>query len=231
MLAITRTQYGSPEVLEVKEVEKPLPKANEVLIRVYATTVNRTDCGLLAGTPKFIRLMSGWPKPKKQIMGSDFAGQIEAVGEEVTKFRVGEANTKNLELIKSLGADRVINYETEDFTKDEEQYVYVFDAVGKSAFGKCKGLLLPKGIYMSSELGPGAENLYLPFLTKIKGGKRVVFPFPFNRKKTLALVKSLLEKGKFKPVIDRKYPVAEAQAAYEYVASGQKTGNVVLTYT
>ena len=317
MLAITRTQYGSPDVLEVKEIETPIPKADELLIKVHATTINRTDCGILQGSPKLARLFFGWPRPNKHIMGTDFAGQVETIGSEVSRFKVGDmiwglndegiasqanymtiqegkaivriprgfsyaeavacaegahyaynfinkiplktgdkvmlngatgaigsaalqllkhfgayvtatANTKNIDLVKSLGADRVINYETEDFTQDNEQYQYVFDAVGKSSFGKCKGLLTANGVYISSELGPGAENIYLPLVTKIKGGKRVKFPFPNNRQESLDLVKSLMEQGKFRAVIDRHYTIEQAIEAYQYVKSGQKTGNVVL---
>lgn len=317
MLAITRTQYGPPDVLEVKEIEKPTPKDGELLIKVHATTINRTDCGILQGTPKLARLFFGWPKPKTHIMGTDFAGQVEVIGTEVSRFKVGDmiwglndegiasqanymvvqekeaivhlpkgfscaeavacaegahyaynfinkislktgdkvmlngatgaigsaalqllkhfgvyvtatANGKNIDLIKSLGADRIINYEIEDFTQDNEQYHYVFDAVGKSSFGKCKGLLTANGAYISSELGPGAENIYLPLLTKIKGGKRVKFPFPNNKQESLDLTKSLMEQGKFRAVIDRSYTIEQAIAAYQYVVSGQKTGNVVL---
>ncbi len=141
-------------------------------------------------------------------------------------------NTKNMDLIKSLGADKIYNYETEDFTEiDNEKYHFVFDAVGKSSFGKCKNVLLPKGIYISSELGPNSENLYLPLTTKLKGGKRVIFPIPSNCKRSLLYVNTLLEKGTFKAILNKTYKPVEVQQAYDYTASGEKTGNVVIDFT
>lgn len=321
MKAITRTTYGSPDVLKIQDIPRPQPKDNEVLIRVHATTVNRTDCGILRGKPYLIRLFTGLIKPSSLVPGTDFAGQIEAIGKKVTTFKVGDrvwglndeglasqaqymtikanqamtnipdnftyaeavacaegahysynfinkvklhkgvkvlvngatgaigsaavqqlkhygayvtavGNTKNLDLIKSLGVDKIYNYETEDFTKvDKERYHFVFDAVGKSSFGKCKPLLLPNGVYISSELGPGAENLYLPLTTKIKGNKRVIFPIPSNGKRSILFTKQLMEKGEFRAIIDRTYSMEDIQAAYQYVESGQKTGNVIIDFS
>jgi len=319
MQAVTRSKYGPPDVLSIKEVEKPTPKDNEVLIKVFATTVNRTDCGILLAKPFIIRFFTGLFKPKRLITGTDFAGRIEAIGKNVKTFKpsdrvwgfndeglgthaqyitlrenkalttipdnityeqaaassegahyasnfinkvklkpgqkvlvngasgaIGSAllqllkyfgadvtavcNSKNLGLIKSLGADKVIDYEKEDFTRDNQKYHFVFDAVGKSTFGKCKPLLLPGGIYISSELGPGCQNIYLPLITAIRGGKKVIFPFPVNIKRSIALVKTLLEQGKFKPVIDRKYPLEKIADAYKYVLTGQKAGNVIIAF-
>jgi len=319
MKAITRTKYGTPEVLEIKEIEIPSPKKKEVLIRVHATTVNRTDCGILTGKPYLMRAFTGLFKPKLQVLGTDFAGEVVGLGDDVTTFKVGDrvwglkdeglssqaqymtfhsdkaishipenfsyqeaaasaegahyaynfinkvnlepgakvlvygatgaigtaavqilkhnqayvtavGNTKNMDLIKSLGADKLWNYETEDFTKDDEKYDFIFDAVGKSSFGACKTLLKPKGVYISSELGPGNENLYLPLLTKIKGGKRVIFPIPSNWKRTITFMTKLIENNEYKAVIDRTYEIEQFKEAYEYVASGQKTGNVVMTF-
>ncbi|MFT6717071.1 MAG: NADPH:quinone reductase-like Zn-dependent oxidoreductase [Saprospiraceae bacterium] len=320
MKAIIRTKYGTPEVLEVKEIDKPVPKSNEVLVKVHCTTVNRTDWGGLTGKPYLIRLFIGLLKPTLQVPGTDFSGQIEAVGEQVKTFKVGDrvwgfndqglasqaeyltinekepvvlipegmaydevvscaegahyayncinkvrlekgnkvlvngatgaigsaalqilksldiqvtavGNTKNLELLKSLGADKVYNFETEDFTQiDKEKYHFVFDAVGKSTFGKCKSLLLPKGIYVSSELGPNSENLYLPLLTKFKRGKRVIFPIPSDCKRSLLYVKNLIEKGQFKAVIDRHYKPDEIHEAYKYACGGNKTGSVIVDF-
>jgi NADPH:quinone reductase-like Zn-dependent oxidoreductase len=317
MKAITRTQYGSPEVLELKEVQKPVSKPNEVLVRVHATTVNRTDCGVLLGKPFLIRAFTGLLKPSSIVPGTDFAGQVEAIGSNVKNFVIGDrvwglsdeglasqaqyttirydqaiskipdgktyteavacgegahyaynfinkvklkagdkvmvygatgaigsaavqllkyfgayvtavGNTKNIEMMHSLGADKVVNYETSDFTKDENRYSFVFDAVGKSTFGVCRNLLEPNGIYISSELGPNAENLYLPLITKIKGGKRVIFPIPSNCKYSVELMTKLLSEGKFKAVIDKTYPIEDIKDAYKYVLSGQKTGNVII---
>jgi NADPH:quinone reductase-like Zn-dependent oxidoreductase len=141
-------------------------------------------------------------------------------------------NTKNIELLRSLGADKVYSYEKESFTAiDKEKYNFVLDAVGKSSFGECKKLLLPKGIYISSELGPHYENLYLPLITKWKGSKRVIFPIPSDAKRSVLYLSELMEKGQFRAVIDRHYPAEEIKEAYEYVQSGQKTGNVIIDFT
>ncbi len=319
MKAITRTQYGNADVLQIKDLAQPIPKDNEALVRVHSTTVNRTDCGILTGKPFLIRFFTGLRKPSSPIPGTDFAGEIAAIGKAVKDFKVGDkvwglndeglgshaeymtikadkivsipdnfsydevvacaegahyaynfinkvtlnsgdkvlvngatgaigsaalqilksmgvyvtavGNTKNMELIKSLGADKVYNYEKEDFTEiDNEKYHFVFDAAGKSSFGKCKKLLLAKGAYISSELGPNNENLYLPLITRLKGNKRVIFPIPTNCKRSLLYIKNLIEKGQFRAVIDRHYTPEQIKEAYEYVQSGQKTGNVILNF-
>ena len=319
MQAAIRSKYGPPEVLRIEEVDKPLPKEHEILVRVHATTVNRTDCSILWGKPWVIKIFTGLFKPTSPVPGTDFAGEVEAVGNKVSAFRVGDkvwgfndqglashaqyltilenravlkmpenityeqaaasaegahyaynfinkvqlqagqkvlvngatgaigsaavqilkylgvhvvavCGTKNVALVAALGADRVIDYEKEDFTKLPGQYDFVFDAVGKSTFAQCKPLLLPGGTYISSELGPYAQNVYLPLITKVRGGKKVVFPIPINIKRSLLFMQDLLEKGKFKPLIDRSYPLEKIREAYVYVASGQKTGNVLLTF-
>lgn len=319
MKAITRTKYGPPEVLELQEISKPIPKDSELLIRVYATTVNRTDCGILTGKPYIIRAFVGLVKPRDLVPGTDFAGQVVGIGKNVSTFKIGDrvwglhdeglasqaeymtfredkavikipegfsyqevvacaegahyannfinkvkidsttkvlvngatgaigsaviqllkykgatvtavGNTKNIDLVKSLGPDKVIDYQKEDFTKDDKKYHFILDAVGKSSFPKCKHLLLPKGVYISSELGPNAQNLYLPIITKIKGGKRVIFPLPINCKKSIVFLAKLLSEGKFKPVIDREYQPEQIVEAYNYVISGQKTGNVIVNF-
>ncbi len=314
MKAVVRSKYGSPEVLSIQEVEIPTPKDNEVLIRVYATTVSRTDCHILWGMPFFMRFFTGLFKPRLAVTGTDFAGQIEATGKNVKSFRAGDrvmgfeffglrshahylvlpemkeisaipdnltyeqaaacvegayyalnlinkikpkAGQKALvygatgaigssivqffkffgtnvtavcrdehsELAKSWGAVKIIDYNTEDFTKDNDKYDYVFDAVGKSTFGKCKALLTKNGIYSTS----GAPNLFLVFITPLLGGKRFVFAPPKNLKACLSFVKDLVEKGSFKPVIDRTYPIDQIAEAFTYVATGQKIGNVIIT--
>ncbi|MGZ5191021.1 MAG: NAD(P)-dependent alcohol dehydrogenase [Flavisolibacter sp.] len=319
MKAAVRTKYGLPGDLSIKELPKPTPADNEVLIKVYASTVNRSDCHVLSGRPLFMHLFTGFFKPKKSIIGSDFAGEVEAVGSTVRAFKPGDkimgfggvfgcgahaqyfvlTETKAIEymilkpeqldydqaaaclegsfyaasginqlkpqpgqkalvygatgaigsayvqffkyygvyvtavcdgeyaaLVKSLGADKVVNYKTQDFTKDDEQYDYVFDAVGKSSFLKCKPLLNNKGLFASSA---GLENLFLAMITPLFGGKKVLFQAPKNIAGELSFIKDLVEKGKFKPVIDRKYPLEKIAEAYTYVASGQKIGNVVIT--
>ena len=317
MKAIVYTKYGSPDVLQLKEVEKPTPRDNEVLIRVFATTVNRTDCAMLRAKPFFMRLVTGLFKPNKTIPGTDFAGQIEAAGKDVISFKVGDkvfgfddnglnshaqyltlaedkalitipknisyeqaaassegahyaynfinkvniksgqkilvngatgaigsaavqllkyfgadviavCNTKNLELVKSLGVNKVINYIKEDFTKEDKKYDFIFDTVGKSSFTKCKPLLKPGGVYISSELGWMYQNIFFALITPILGNKKVIFPIPLDIKGSLVLIKKLIEQGKFKAVIDRKYPLEQIAEAYRYVEEGQKIGNVVI---
>lgn len=319
MKAVKRSKYGPPEILSIREIEKPAPKDNEILVRVHATTVNRTDCGILWGKPFLIRFFTGLFKPASPIPGTDFAGVIEAIGKAVTKFKSGDrvwgfhdeglasqaqymtisvdeavamipdnisfeqaaasaegahyainfinkvklkagqkvlvngatgaigsaavqilkhngiyvtavCATDYVGLVKSLGADRVIDYINEDFTRDDDKYDFVFDAVGKSTFFKCKRLLTEKGVYISSELGPYAQNIFLALIGLLLPGKKVIFPIPVNVKASVAFIQDLLEKGKFKPVIDRKYPMEKIGEAYYYVVKGQKIGNVVITY-
>lgn len=318
MKAIVYHKYGSPDVLELKEVEKPTIKDNEVLIKVYATTVNRTDCAIRKAEPFISRFVSGLIRPKKTILGTEFAGEIEAVGKDVTFFKVGDkvfgfsgndfgahaeymimpeegslttmpanmtyeesapstegahyaynfikkvnlksgqkvlvngatgaigsaavqllkyfgvnvtavCNTENIELVKSLGANRVIDYTKDDFTKDNQNYSFIFDTVGKSSFAKCKPLLQHGGVYISSELGYMAQNLFLALITPMIGNKKVIFPLPTDCRESILFIKKLIEKGKFKAVIDRKYPLEQIVEAYRYVEKGQKIGNVVIT--
>ncbi len=321
MKAIVCTKYGPPDVLQLKEVEKPTPKDNEVLIKVHATTVNRTDCATLRAVPFFVRFFTGIFKPNKPILGTEFAGKIDAVGKNVSSFKVGDkvfgfddggsgshaqymaisedkaltipknityeqaaastegahyaynfinkvnlksgqkvlvngatgaigsaavqllkyfdvnvtavCNTKNIELVKSLGADKVIDYTKEDFTKDDQKYNFIFDTVGKSSFFKCKQLLHPGGVYISSDLGYMSQNIFLPLITpiikSIIGNKTTIFPIPTDIRGSILLIKKLIEKGKFKAEIDRKYPLEQIVEAYRYVETGQKTGNVVIT--
>ena len=313
-----RSVYGPPDILSIKEVEIPTPKNKELLIKVHAATVNRTDCGVLLAKPFIIRFFTGLFRPGTKSTGTDFAGDVEATGKDVSKFKVGDrvwgfkdsgigshaqyttisedgnvisipngisyeraaasaegahyaysfikrsrikagqkvlvygatgaigsaavqllkyfgvyvtavANTRNLDLVRSLGADKVVDYMTSDFTNDEEKYHYVFDAVGKSSFGKCKSLLQKRGVYLSSDLGPGNENIYLPLFTRWRN-KRVVFPFPISIKTSLIFLNELLEAKKFNPLIDRRYPLEKIVEAFTYVNSGQKTGNVLLTF-
>jgi NADPH:quinone reductase-like Zn-dependent oxidoreductase len=128
-----------------------------------------------------------------------------------------------------LGAERVIDYTTEDFTKDEQTYDVVLDAVGKSSFSQCKPLLRPGGIYISSELGPHAQNPFLALIAPPHGGKKVMFPIPKHDQKMVGYFRELMESGQFKPVIDRTYPLDQIVEAYRYVETGQKIGNVVVS--
>lgn len=321
MKAAVYTKYGQPEVVQLKDVEKPNPKENEVLVKVFATTVNRTDCGFRKPEfPIIIRPIHGLFKPKKQILGSEFSGEIEAVGKNVKSFKVGDkvfgltannfgahaeylcireehaistmpvnanyeeaaavcdgvmlalnylkvidikpgkkilingasgsigtatvqlakyygtevtavCNTKNIEIVKSLGANYVIDYTKEDFTKLGQTFDFVFDTVGKASLFQCRNILKKGGIYFSSDLGFLAQNPLLA-LTKIKiGGMKVVFPIPKESKEDVIFIKKLMEEGKYKAVIDRIYPLEQIVEAYRYVETGQKTGNVVITVT
>lgn len=316
MKAAIRSKYGQPEVLSIREVDKPVPRDTEVLIKVLATTVNRTDCAILTGKPFIMHLFYGFFNPKHPTTGTDFAGIIEATGSKVTRFRTGDrvwgfkergngthrqyitiawneplltipenisfqqaaaspegayyaygmirktplkqgdhvlvygatgaigsalvqllkyfgatitavCNTKNIELVRSLGASRVIDHTKEDFTRDDQQYHFVFDAVGKSTFKTCKPLLLPGGSYLSTDLGPGNQNIYLPLTTRFSK-RKVKFPMPADIRGSLELIRELLVSGQFRPVIDREYPLEKIADAFNYVLSGQKTGNVVL---
>ena len=317
MRAAVHTRFGPPEVIRVIEVDRPAPKGDEILIRVHATTVNRTDCGFRAAKPAIIRLFAGTTKPRHPILGTEFAGEVEAVGPRVTSFTPGErvfgydertfgahaeymaiserravatippdmtyeevapategahyalgfirkagihsghdvlvygatggigsaavkliknlgatvtavCGTDHTELVAGLGADRVVDYMTQDFTKDEQRYDVVLDAVGKSSFRDCKPLLKPRGIYLSSELGPRGQNPFLVPLTHVFGGKRVKFPLPRYNKRMIEELKRLMAAGAFTPLIDRVFPLDEIVDAYRYVESGRKIGNVVI---
>lgn len=322
MKAIVYEKYGPPEVLQLKEVEKPIPKDNEVLIKVYATTVNRTDCGFRKPEyPLIIRLVNGLFKPKIKILGSEFSGEIEEVGKLVKQFKKGDkvfgltgnkfgahaeylcvpeegaiaikplnmnyeeaaavcdglmlaynylgkinlerskkiliygatgsigtagvqlakyfgaevtavCNTKNIKLVKSLGAAEIIDYTKTDFTRHTKTYDFVFDAVGKSSYFRCKNLLKKGGIYFSTDLGFFAQNPLLALWTSAFGslpsGKKVIFPIPKENKQDINFFKDIIEAGNYKAIIDKVYPLEQIIEATRYVESGEKTGNVVI---
>lgn len=318
MKAAIRRFYGSPQNIRIEEIEKPVPKDNEVLIKVYATTVNRTDCANLTAKPFIMRLVIGFFRPRKIILGTDFAGTVVEIGKNVQDFKIHDrvfgftdlglesqaeylkitpkgnvltvpdnvgfkeaaaslegahyaysfihrvkikpgqnilingasgaigsavlqftkqfdaqitavCSTKNMDLIQSLGADKVIDFTKEDFTRNTEKYDFILDAVGKSTFGKCKPLLKKGGVYISSELGPYSQNPFLALFPSLGDKKKVIFPIPYNVQKTLPFIKNLLERKEFKPVIDREYSLDEISKAYEYVMTGEKTGNVIIS--
>jgi NADPH:quinone reductase-like Zn-dependent oxidoreductase len=325
MKAVVYTKYGPPEVLHLKEVDKPTPLDNEVLIKIHATTVNRTDCGFRKAEYFIIRFFGGFFRPKKNILGSELAGEIEAIGKDVKTFKPGDqvfglstykfgthaeyicmsekasiaikpinmsyeeaaavcdgaflainyirkidfknspkilvngasgsigsacvqlakyfgaeitavCNTKNLELVKSLGAGEVIDYTKENFTKNGQLYDVVLDSVGKSSFFKCRKILKPGGTYFSTELGFLSQNIFLALLTPIfsslpgrLAGKKVKFPIPKDSKEDIVFFKELIEAGKYRAVIDKRYTLEQIIEAYRYVETGQKTGNVVIT--
>ncbi len=319
MKAAVHTRYGPPDVVRIAEVTVPAVGERDVLVKVHVTTVNRTDCGFRAAHPFFIRVFTGLLKPRRTILGTEFAGTVEAVGGSVTSFAVGDrvfgfhewrfgahaeylsipedgpittmpadltfeeaapctegahyalsnirkakihggqavlvygatgaigtaavqllkalgavvtavCDSPNVELVRSLGADRVIDYTTQDFTADEYRYDLVLDAVGKSSFTRCKRLMKPRGIYISSDLGPLSQNPILGFITPLFGGKRVMMPIPPRLdQEELRYLKRQLESGAFKAVIDRRYSLEQIVEAYRYVETGQKIGNVLIT--
>lgn len=318
MKAIVYRRYGPPEVLQLAEVERPVPKDDEVLVRVHATTVNRTDCGFRKPEPGFVRLFSGLFRPKKPILGSEFAGEVEQTGKDVKTFRKGDpvfgltgddfgahaefvcvpeagaiapkpanmtfaeaaavcdglmlalnylgkidlksrekiliygasgaigtagvqlakyfganvtavCGAKGMDVVRSLGADSLIDYAQEDFTKNGQAYDYIFDAVGKHSFFRCKNSLAPGGAYLVTDLGPFWQNPLLALLTAKSKGKRVMFPLPKATKEIVLFAKEIIEAGKYRAVIDRRYPLAEIVEATKYVETQQKIGNVVVT--
>ena len=318
MKAAVHTRYGPPDVVQIADIPRPSTTDNDILVRVYATTVNRTDCGYRAAKPFIVRLFSGLRKPRATVLGNEFAGRVESVGSVVTSFEVGDrvfgycegsfgahaeylsiphdspiaimpsnlsyeeavpgtegahyalafitrgkiskgqhvlvngatgaigsaavqllksvgadvtavCHTENVALVKRLGADRVIDYATQDFTAGDDFYDVIIDAVGKSTFGRCKHLLKERGIYLSSDVGPYAQNLLLALLTPLLRGRRIVFPLPQQNAQIVAYLKELMETGKFTAVIDRRYSLDKIVEAYQYVESGRKVGNVVIT--
>jgi NADPH:quinone reductase-like Zn-dependent oxidoreductase len=202
--AFIHTKYGPPEVLKLSDIPIPVPGGKDILIKIQATTVNRTDNGFLRADPFIARFFTGLFRPKNNIPGSEFAGQVEAAGE-------------------------VVDYTIQDFTQIDKTFDVVFDAVGKSSFRTCKPLLKDSGIYVSTDLGFMAQNPFLAIITPLLGGKKVLFPIPKIDKEMINYLKGLAETGLFNPVIDRRYHFEQIPEAFEYVHTGQKTGNVVVT--
>jgi NADPH:quinone reductase-like Zn-dependent oxidoreductase len=321
MKAIVQTKYGPPEVLQLQEVEKPVPKENEVLIKIHATTVTAVDCTFRQGSPFIGRFFAGLTKPKNPIPGTEFAGEIEAVGLGVKRFKEGDqvfgtstgngahaeymclpeegatlgikpanmtyeeaavidgaltalpflrdraniqsgqkilingasgsvgtaavqlaryfgaevtgvCSTSNLELVKSLGADKVIDYAREDFTQSDQTYDVIFDTVGKTSFSRCKGSLKETGIFLEAALT--AAILPQMLWTSKIGSKKAMIAFTglmpaSERTENLITLKELIEAGEMKAVIDRTYPLEQIAEAHSYVETGHKKGNVVIT--
>ncbi|MBE7553462.1 MAG: NAD(P)-dependent alcohol dehydrogenase [Anaerolineales bacterium] len=321
MKAIVATSYGSPEVLQLQEVEKPTPKDNELLIKVRATTVNAGDCRMRSFDvpPLFwlpARIMLGFTKPKYPIFGMELAGEVEAIGKDVKRFKVGDqvfastfaanfgahaeykclpedgavvtkpqqmsyeeaatlsigantalfflkaghiqpgqkvliygaagsvgtfavqlakyfgaevtgvCSTRNVALVKSLGADQVVDYTQEDFTKNGETYDIIFDAVGKTTFSHCQSALKKNGYYLHTVMVlPELRGLWYSLITD----KKVIGGTAIPRREALDFLKELVELGRLKPVIDRCYPLEQMVEAHRYVETGHKKGNVVIT--
>ena len=322
MRAVVYDRYGPPEVLRLEDVERPIPKADEVLVKVHATTVNRLDVHTREANQRsgavvmlLSRLVSGLRRPRRRILGTEFAGEIETIGAAVTEFAAGDrvfgnsglgfgahaefmciretgriaqmpagasfeeaapltdgglnalwclrvadlrkgqrilvygasgaigtaavqlakhfgadvtavCNTKNVELVRSLGADRVIDYTQEDFTRNGETYDVIFDAVGKHSFKRCKDSLKLGGVYLPTD---GFGNLLLALWTPRFGDKKVLFQLPPRYTKVdVVFLRELFEAGSYHAVIDRSSPLEEVVEASRYVETEQKTGNVVL---
>lgn len=319
MRAAVSERYGAPDVVVVRDIPAPVPADDEILIRVDATTVNRTDCAYRAARPFFMRAFTGLRRPRRPVLGTEFAGEVVRTGGAVDRFAVGDrvfgycegrfgahaellvvrqdsavaavpegidqvtaaaasegshyaasairragvrtgdrvlvngatggigsaavqllaamgahvtavCHAEHAELVRGLGAERVLALEDGDFTRGTDRYAVVIDAVGKSTFGRCRRILEPGGAYVSSELGPGWQNIPLSLVGLVlRRGRRVVFPLPDEGLPMLERIRDHLAAGTFRPVIDRIYPLDEIVEAYRYVEAGQKVGNVVLT--
>jgi NADPH:quinone reductase-like Zn-dependent oxidoreductase len=323
MRAVVYDRYGPPEVLRLDDVEQPVPAQDEVLVKVHATTVNRFDTATREANRRSglaislaSRLVSGLRRPRKRILGTEFAGEVVAAGAAVTEFAVGDkvfgttglkfgahaeflsmpviariarmpidmsfeeaapicdgalnaltclkqadlregrriliygasgaigtagvqlaksfgadvtavCNSRNLELVGSLGADEVIDYTQEDFTRNGKTYDVILDAVGKQSFRRCLSSLEPGGIFLPTD---GFANLVWALLTSRTAGKKVLFQIPPRQtKQDVLFLKELIEAGKYRPVVDRRYRLEDVIEATRYVETEQKTGNVVLT--
>ncbi|MEX2184582.1 MAG: NAD(P)-dependent alcohol dehydrogenase, partial [Chloroflexota bacterium] len=318
MKAVVQDRYGPPEVLRLEEVERPMPKDDEVLIRIRATTVSRTDIHARAARPFLWRFFAGLRRPKWRTLGVELAGEVEAIGAQVSRFAVGDevfgcppgfgthaeficvresaalahkpagmsfeeaaavcdgaiqalaalrtadiragqrvvvygasgslgtaavqlarqigahvtavCNTKNVELVRSLGADEVVDYLQEDFTKNGQAYDAIIDAVGKYSFLRGRRALKRGGVYVATDLGPLLlETIATALATRWVGEKRVKMSMARRTKEDVLFLKELVEAGTFRAVIDRRYPMDQVIEAHRYVETLQKTGNVVLT--
>ena len=317
MRAAVRTTYGPPEVVHITDVPAPAVGPGDLRVAVYSTTVNRTDCGIRAAKPFFIRALTGLVRPRATILGNEFAGVVESVGPSVTRFSQGDrvfgysprfgahaelvsipedglvatiptglsfedvvAGTEgahyalsiirkagissgqdvlvngatgaigsaavqlladlgarvtavcgkaHVDLVRGLGADRVIDRDALDFTSEDHQYDVVFDAVGKSSIGRCRRVLKPRGLFLTTDLGPWAQNLVLPMVTRVSPGRRVMLPLPIENQEIVEYLRERIASGRFRPLVDRRFPLEQIVDAYRYVETGQKIGNVVIT--
>jgi NADPH:quinone reductase-like Zn-dependent oxidoreductase len=327
MRAAVSRRYGKPEVVHIEEIPTPSPGAGEMLVRVRATTLNRTDCGYRGGKPFLIRFFGGIRRPRSPVWGTEFAGDVVALGEGATRFAVGDrvagwcdgtfgahaeyvtvkenrlivpipdgrsyleaapstegslyamgmlrmahvgpgsdvmvygatgaigsaavqmakdlgarvtavGPTAHMDMVRSLGPDRVIDYQTEDFTRDTQRYDLVLDAVGKSSFRKTRRLLKKKGIFTATD----ARAAHIPFLGtpiivawmliallfRLSPGRKLVLALPRKDPEGIKYLKDFIASGRFRPVLDRTYPLDQIVEAYRFVETGQKVGNVVI---
>jgi len=314
MKAIVRDSYGPPDVLELREIEKPIPKDDEILMKVHAASVNHADSHGLRGTPFIARIiLGGLIRPKVKILGYDFAGQVESVGKDVSEFQhddevfgtskaaggfaeylctaedlvlikppnvsfddaasvpavgvvalqclqqhgkiqsgqnvlingasggigtnavqiakllganvTGVCSTTNLDMVRSIGADEVIDYTKENFTRTEQRYDLIFDALAKSSFSDCKPILKPNGRYVTT-----AFSLGLALKAKMVRGDKRMIPMVANPTRSdLIFLKDLLEAGKLKPIIDRRYGLEQVPDAIRYLEEGHVKGKLIIT--
>jgi len=323
MKAVVYTQYGPPEVLQIAEMEKPIPKENEVLVRVHATTVTATDCIFRRGDSLFPRFFTGLLKPKNRIPGDSLSGVIEAVGEKVTRFKEGDpvfgtshqgfgahaeyvclaeegtlaikpsnidhgesaaicdggltalpflrdtgniqrgqkvlingasggigtfavqlakyfgaevtgvCSTANVEMVRSLGADHVVDYTDEDFTETDGNWDIIFDTVGKTSFVACKNSLKENGIFLEAAFNPW-DFPRVQWTSKFGQKKAKIAATglrpPGERTKDLEFLRDLVEAGKLKSVIDKVYQLEQIAEAHRHVDTGHKRGNVVVQF-
>jgi len=317
MKAIVYTKYGSPEVLRLKEVAMPIPKDNEVLIKIYATSVTSGDCRMRKADPFAVRFINGFTRPTKiTILGNELSGEIEAVGKDVKLFGIGDqvfgqagmslganaeyiclpeegtlaikptnltheeaatipfggntalhflrkgnirsgqkvliygssgslgtsaiqlaknfgaevtgvCSTTNVDLVKSLGADKVIDYTKENFTKNGQTYDIIFDTIGKSPFSGCVKSLKQKGIYLRA-VHMTVPSIVRGLWTSMTSSKKVIGGVATELKENLVFLKELIEEGKLKPVIDKRYPLEQIAEAHRYVDKGHKKGNIAI---
>lgn len=316
MKAIVYEEYGPPDVLEVREIEKPVPIEDELLIRVHAAALTPLDWHFMTGTPFLARIMAGGLfKPKHQVLGTQVSGRVEAVGENVNRFQPGDAvfgrskngggfaeyvcisedeawpvpdgmsfeeaaavlfsaitalicladlgqlqpgqkvlingasggvgtlavpiaktlgaqvtgvcSSRNVELVRSIGADEVIDYTAEDFTKNGEHYDLVFDAVGKRSFSDCRHSLTPEGIYITTAFSP-SQAVKGKWVSMTGSQKMIPMPPVEPKPEIAALFSELLETGKLKPIIDGCYPLSETPVAFQYYEKGHTRGRVVI---
>lgn len=318
MRAAVRRNYGPPSVVTIEEVDRPSPGENDVLVRITTTSVNRTDCAYRSASPFVMRFITGLRKPRRFVIGTEFAGEVVETGAGVSRFSVGQrvfgyneghagvhaeyvvvpehgalavtgegisettaaastegahyalvsirkaglgagqdaliygasgaigsaavqlakelganvtavCGTDQVETIRQLGPDRVVDYQTSDFTTDAQRYDLVFDAVGKTSYKACKPLLKPGGVYAWSEAGPWAKNFFLVAATRWFGPHRVIFAYPSFDQEMIEYLGGIVSSGAFTPLLDRSFPLDEIVSAYEYVETGQKVGNVTIT--
>lgn len=316
MRAVVYDRYGPPEVQRMEEVDRPVPADDELLVRVYATSVTRTDAGLRSAELVISRFVTGIVRPKDRVLGMEFSGTVAEVGADVRAFAPGDevfgiaasgahadfmvvresgalahkpaalawveaagvcdgvslarpcleaagleagqeiliygasgsvgtagvqlarqigaritavCSTENVELVRSLGADEVIDYTQRDFTTGGRRYDVIFDAVGQQSFRRSRPALKPRGTFVDTDLGYAFHLPFVVLATRLTGGQRAKIGIARFRKDDVLYLKELLEAGAYRPVIDRAYPLEEVVEATRYVETGRKVGNVVLS--